>query len=36
MYYFLWFIGIIAATMLAVVTGLWIERTHSEKEPNNK
>ncbi|MCX8578385.1 cytochrome bd-I oxidase subunit CydX [Gilliamella sp. B2717] len=35
MYYFLWFIGLIAACMLAVVTGLWVEQTNSEKESKN-
>ncbi|WP_141670384.1 cytochrome bd oxidase small subunit, CydX/CbdX family [Gilliamella sp. Choc6-1] len=36
MYYILWFIGLIAACMISVVSGLWIERISSEKETNNK
>lgn len=36
MYYFLWFIGIITACMLAVVTGLWVERSNNEKDTNSK
>ncbi|MWN31557.1 cytochrome bd oxidase small subunit, CydX/CbdX family [Gilliamella sp. Pra-s60] len=36
MYYFLWLIGLIAACMLSVVVGLWVERDTNEKEPNNR
>ncbi|WP_081296979.1 MULTISPECIES: cytochrome bd oxidase small subunit, CydX/CbdX family [unclassified Gilliamella] len=36
MYYILWCIGLIAACMLSVVTGLWVERDSSEKESNIK
>ena len=36
MYYVLWFIGVIAACMLAVVTGLLVENSSNEKETNNK
>ena len=36
MYYVLWFIGIIAACMLAVVTGLLVENSSNEKVTNNK
>ncbi len=32
MYYFLWFFGLIATCMLAVVTGLWVES--NDKETN--
>ena len=32
MYYVLWFIGLIAACMLAVVTGLWVENFNNDKE----
>ena len=32
MYYFLWLTGLIAACMLAVVTGLWVENSSNEKE----
>ncbi|OTQ57481.1 cytochrome bd oxidase small subunit, CydX/CbdX family [Gilliamella sp. A7] len=34
MYYVLWFIGVIAACMLAVVTGLWVEHSSNENETN--
>ncbi|MCX8580456.1 MULTISPECIES: cytochrome bd-I oxidase subunit CydX [unclassified Gilliamella] len=30
MYYFLWLAGLIAACMLAVVTGLWLENNDKE------
>lgn len=36
MYYVLWFVGLIAACMLAVVTGLWVERNSKEKEADDK
>ncbi|QYN44892.1 MULTISPECIES: cytochrome bd oxidase small subunit, CydX/CbdX family [unclassified Gilliamella] len=35
MYYFLWFIGIIAAVMLSAVTGLWVENHSGDKESDN-
>ncbi|WP_081301148.1 cytochrome bd oxidase small subunit, CydX/CbdX family [Gilliamella apicola] len=36
MYYILWFVGVLAASMLAVVTGLWIEHTNGDQESQNK
>ena len=32
MYYVLWFIGLIAACMLAVVMGFWVEKFSKDKE----
>ncbi|WP_363322474.1 cytochrome bd oxidase small subunit, CydX/CbdX family [uncultured Gilliamella sp.] len=36
MYYVLWFVGIIAVCMLAVITGLRFEHINNESESGKK